>query len=394
MKRLLTLLGVVAVLLLMPTNAKAWGDLYLLNNIWGSWGPTDTNSDYKFTKVNDSEFTYTLDASNHSGDIYWRINTPSDYSGQREIRPDNNGQEVGESGYNAKYDESYSDKSFKISHSTNNYTHYTITARWDSGGGGYWNVKVVGSGSIVSTSSVDLLGTINSWTEATNVLTKYGSEYKLALTKAQVDEALWQGDFYFRFIEHMSDNSKYAVVPNVIQTPLTVNGGYTSDTYATTNTTTDEKKDYYWKFTPTGANNYTIFFKNDNGTRSVKVTDDRPIWYLHSNLGGADHWAGETDYALIYNAASGYYERTLTQSEISGAYDGDDVRFRIYDGTNSWGPSTGTVVNTQTNLIKYVFDNEGSESYTSTNNSTENYFSIPKDFISAKIEAKQVTGGY
>ncbi len=224
------------------------------------------------------------------------------------------------------------------------------------------------------------------------MLTADGSEYKLALTKAQVDEALWQGDFYFRFIEHMSDNSKYAVVPNVIQTALTVNGGYTSDTYATTNTTGDNKKDYYWKFTPTGADNYTIYFKNDNGTRSVKVTDDNAMWYLHSNLDNAGSWSGETNFPLIYNAASGYYERTLTQSEISGALDGDDVRFRIFDGTNSWGPGNdGTQVDT--NLYKWVFDSEGSESYTSTTNSTGNYFSIPKDFISAKIEAKQVTGG-
>ncbi len=225
------------------------------------------------------------------------------------------------------------------------------------------------------------------------MLTADGSEYKLALTKAQVDEALWQGDFYFRFIEHMSDNSKYAVVPNVIQTALTVNGGYTSDTYATTNTTGDNKKDYYWKFTPTGADNYTIYFKNDNGTRSVKVTDDNAMWYLHSNLDNAGSWSGETNFPLIYNAASGYYERTLTQSEISGALDGDDVRFRIFDGTNSWGPGNdGTQVDT--NLYKWVFDNEGSESYTITEYvSTDNYFSIPKDFISAKIEAKPATGG-
>ena len=385
MRKILTLLGVVAVLLLMPTNAKAWGDLYLLNNIWGSWGPADTNSDYKFTKVNDSEFTYTLDASNHSGDIYWRINTPSDYDGKREIRPDNDGQEVGVSGYNAKYDESYSDKSFKISHSTNNYTHYTITVRWDTGGGGFWNVKVEGSGSKVYTSSVYLLGTINSWS-GTDYPVVYqgqgGSEWKLSLTKAQVEGALWQGDFYFRFIENMNTGTQYGVYPNVDQTSLTVGGSYNSDTYATTNTTTDDKKDYYWKFTPTGADNYNIYFNHDGDTRSVKVTDDRPIWYLHSNLGGADHWTDDTPYALIYNPASGYYERTLTQSEISGAKDGD-VRFRIYDGTNSWGPQVSS----------YVFDDTGSESYTSTTNSTGNYFSIPKDFISAKIEAKQVTGG-
>ena len=143
MKRLLTLIGVVATLLLTPTNAKAWGDLYLLNNIWGSWGSTDTNPDYKFTKVNDNEFTYSLDASDYEGDIFWKINTPGDYSGQREIYPDNDGQDVGESGYNAKYDGSYSGKSFKIPHSTNNYTRYTITAKWE---GSIWKLKVVGSG--------------------------------------------------------------------------------------------------------------------------------------------------------------------------------------------------------------------------------------------------------
>ena len=364
----------------MPTNAKAWGDLYLLNNIWGSWGPTDTNATYRFTKVNDNEFTYTLDASNHSGDIYWRINTPSDNSGTQEIYPDNDGQEVGVNGYNAKYNTSYNNKSFKISHSTNNYTHYTITARWDSGGGGYWNVKVVGSGSKVTTSSVDLLGTINSWTEATDVLTKDGSEYKLTLTKAQVEGALWQGDFYFRFIEHMSNSSKYTVVPKVDKTSLTVNGSYTSDTYATTN----DKKEYYWKFTPTGANNYTIYFKNDNGTRSVKVTDDRPKWYLHSNLGGANRWGGETPYALTYNYSTGYYERSFTEAEINSGINGQEMRFRIYDGNNSWGPQVSS----------YAFDSEGSESYTAkTAGSTANYFYIPKDFVSAKIEAKPVTGG-
>ena len=235
----------------------------------------------------------------------------------------------------------------------------------------------------VTTSSVYLLGTINSWEEPGNRLTKDGSEYKLTLTKAQVESALWQGDFYFRFIEHMSNSSNYTVVPKVDKTSLTVNGSYTSDTYATTNTG-DNKKENYWKFTPTGANNYTIYFKNDNGTRSVKVTDDRPKWYLHSNLGGANRWDGATPYALTYNYSTGYYERSFTEAEINSGINGQEMRFRIYDGENSWGPQVST----------YVFDNTGSESYTAkTAGSTANYFSIPKDFISAKIEAKPVTGG-
>ena len=236
----------------------------------------------------------------------------------------------------------------------------------------------------VYTDTVYLLGTINGWSGTDYpVVYQGGSEWKLSLTKEQVDAALWQGDFYFRFIENMNTGTQYGVYPNVDQTSLTVGGSYNSDTYATTNTTTDDKKDYYWKFTPTGADNYNIYFNHDGDTRSVKVTDDRPIWYLHSNLGGADDWDKETPYALIYNPASGYYERTLTQSEISGAKDGD-VRFRIYDGTDSWGPQESS----------YVFDDTGSESYTSTTaDGTQHYFSIPKDFISAKIEAKPATGG-
>ena len=339
MRKLLTLLGVVAVLLLLPTNAKAWGDLYLLNNIWGSWGPTDTNSDYKFTKVNDSEFTYTLDASNHSGDIYWRINTPSDYDGKREIRPDNDGQEVGVSGYNAKYDESYSDKSFKISHSTNNYTHYTITARWDTGGGGFWNVKVEGSGSKVYTSSVYLLGTINSWS-GTDYPVVYqgqgGSEWKLSLTKAQVEGALWQGDFYFRFIENMNTGTQYGVYPNVDQTSLTVNGSYNTDTYATTNTTTDDKKDYYWKFTPTGADNYYIYFNHDGDTRSVKVADDLIVAKnVKLRTSADDAWGGKSYdefdsrtgiYTWYINSlsqfVSGYHEFKLEQGGTWYGYNG------------------------------------------------------------------------
>ena len=237
----------------------------------------------------------------------------------------------------------------------------------------------------VYTDTVYLLGTINGWSGTDYpVVYQGGSEWKLSLTKEQVDAALWQGDFYFRFIENMNTGTQYGVYPNVDQTSLTVNGSYNTDTYATTNTTTDDKKDYYWKFTPTGADNYNIYFNHDGDTRSVKVTDDRPIWYLHSNLGGADDWTDDTPYALIYNPASGYYERTLTQSEISGAKDGD-VRFRIYDNDkNSWGPQESS----------YVFDDTGSESYTSTTaGGTGNYFSIPKDFISAKIEAKPATGG-
>ncbi|MDY6437681.1 MAG: hypothetical protein SPK85_01045 [Prevotella sp.] len=393
MKRLLTYLGLLTALLAMPNISMADNWAYYLIGEINSWDTSGCqSSDYKFGDTSNStdDITWYKDYTgaqldpNADGTAYFKfyVNKNSQYYYYLYNNNGNNNTSVTIDGSTVDVVSNQGTGSFQVSgiSQTTNYRIYLQTGTNSDREKGTVRIEAIGTN--VYTSSVDLLGTINNWAEATDVLTKDGSEYKLELTKTEVDEALWQGDFYFRFIEHMSDNSKYTVVPNVIQTPLTVNGGYTSDTYATTNTG-DNKKDYYWKFTPTGADNYTIYFKNDNGTRSVKVTDDRPIWYLHSNLGGANAWDGETDYALIYNAASGYYERSFTEAEINSGIDGQEMRFRIYDGTNSWGPQVSS----------YVFDDTGSESYTSTTNSTGNYFSIPKDFISAKIEAKQATGG-
>jgi len=331
---------------------------------------TVDGSDFATWGVVNSGKVYFLPMAQESGNWnYYHLNSYDEYSssGTSKTFQNNYNQDCG-----IVLPENYTSKvfTFSITSDDNDGSNITLTISWADK---------------VYTSSVYLLGTINSWADnTTQVSYVSGSEWKLDLTKAQVEGALWQGDFYFRFIENLSDGTKYGVYPNTDQTALTVGAAYTSDVYATTDITTDSKKDYYWKFTPTGADNYTIYFDHNGGTRSVKVTDDRPIWYLHSNLGGADDWTDDTPYALIYNPASGYYERTLTQSEISGAKDGD-VRFRIYDNDkNSWGPQESS----------YVFDDTGSESYTSTTaGGTGNYFSIPKDFISAKIEAKPATGG-
>ena len=334
-----------------------------------AWVLTVDGSDFATWGVVNSGKVYFLPMAQESGNWnYYHLNSYDEYSssGTSKTFQNNYNQDCG-----IVLPENYTSKvfTFSITSDDNDGSNITLTISWADK---------------VYTSSVYLLGTINNWSgTAYPVVYQGGSEWKLSLTKAQVDGALWQGDFYFRFIENMNTGTQYGVYPNVDQTSLTVNGSYNTDTYATTNTTTDDKKDYYWKFTPTGADNYNIYFNHDGDTRSVKVTDDRPIWYLHSNLGGADDWTDDTPYALIYNPASGYYERTLTQSEISGAKDGD-VRFRIYDGTDSWGPQESS----------YVFDDTGSESYTSTTaGGTQHYFSIPKDFISAKIEAKPATGG-
>ena len=318
------------------------GKVYLLPFVVSESG--QSNNYYKlgsyseFTNSGDSK-TYKKSDSNDSGLVL-----PSDYANKKFI--------------------------FTISSNDNDFDDITITVTWSDN---------------VYTSSVYLLGAINGWSgTAYPVVYQGGSEWKLSLTKEQVDGALDNGDFNFRFIENMNTGTQYGVYPNVDQTSLTVNGSYTTDTYATTNISGDDntKKEFYWKFTPTGADNYYIYFNHDGDTRSVKVADDRAPWYLHSNLGGADDWADETNFVLTYNATTGYYERDLTNAEIQSA-NNDNVRFRIYDGANSYGPSAST----------YEFANEGTESYTTNTYSTSNYFCIPKDIRTAKIEAKPVTGG-
>ena len=190
----------------------------------------------------------------------------------------------------------------------------------------------------VYTSSVYLLGTINSWSgTAYPVEWQSGSEWKLSLTKAQVEGALDNGgDFNFRFIENMNTGIQYGVYPNVDQTSLTVNGSYTSDTYATTNTTTDEKMDYYWKFTPTGADNYTIWFNHDGATRSVKVTDDLIVAKnVTLRTSADDAWGGKSYdefdsrtgiYTWYINSlsqfVSGYHEFKLEQGGTWYGYNG------------------------------------------------------------------------
>ena len=327
MKRLLTLIGVVATLLLTPTNAKAWGDLYLLNTIWNKWGPKDTNDTYKFTKVNDSEFTYTLDASDYNGDIYWRINTPSDHNGKREIHPYQDHDEVGGNGYTAKYDESYEGKSFKIPHSTNNYTHYTITAKWD---GSNWQLNFEGSGSKGTTQAVYLLGKINNWTGNSYKLEKDGDEYKLELTKAQVQDALHEGDFYFRFKEEMDNSKTYTVVPQNEQTALTVDGDYTSDTYATTKTD-DSKKEYKWKFTPTGANKYFIYFKNENNTRKVRVaTPPHDYYWVSPQVTNNQKWP-YFKLTALRNRSGKFGDGKISDKYYTFTIKNDDLR--RYDNT-------------------------------------------------------------
>ena len=57
-------------LILMPDTANAWNDVYL-NCEQSSWG---NNNSYKFTKVNDNEFYYTLPVTNITeGDFHFRF---------------------------------------------------------------------------------------------------------------------------------------------------------------------------------------------------------------------------------------------------------------------------------------------------------------------------------
>ncbi len=271
------------------------GKVYILPFVVSESG--QSNNYYKlgsyseFTNSGDSK-TYKKSDSNDSGLVL-----PSDYANKKFI--------------------------FTISSNDNDFDDITITVTWSDN---------------VYTSSVYLLGTINGWTGTDYpVVYQSGSEWKLSLTKTQVESALDNGgDFNFRFIENMNTGPQYGVYPNVDQTSLTVNGSYNSDTYATTNTTTDEKMDYSWKFTPTGADNYTIWFNHDGATRSVKVTDDLIVAKnVTLRTSADDAWGGKSYdefdsrtgiYTWYINSlsqfVSGYHEFKLEQGGTWYGYNG------------------------------------------------------------------------
>ena len=271
------------------------GKVYLLPFVVSESG--QSNNYYKlgsyseFTNSGDSK-TYKKSDSNDSGLVL-----PSGYANKKFI--------------------------FTISSNDNDFDDITITVTWSDN---------------VYTSSVYLLGNINGWSGTDYpVEWQSGSEWKLSLTKTQVESALDNGgDFNFRFIENMNTGPQYGVYPNVDQTSLTVNGSYTTDTYATTNTTTDEKKDYYWKFTPTGADNYTIWFNHDGATRSVKVTDDLIVAKnVTLRTSADDAWGGKSYdefdsrtgiYTWYINSlsqfVSGYHEFKLEQGGTWYGYNG------------------------------------------------------------------------
>lgn len=347
MRKLLTYLGLLTSLLAIPNVAKADNWAYYLIGDINSWSTNDCQtSTYKFGDTSNStdNITWYLDYTgaqldpNADGTAYFKfyVNKNSQYYYYLYNNNGNNNTSVTIGGSTVDVVSNNGSGSFQVTgiSQTTIYRIYLQTGTNNDREKGTVRIEAIGTN--VYTSSVDLLGTINSWAEATNVLTADGSEWKLSLTKAQVEGALYNGDFYFSFIENMNTGTKYAAVPNTNQTSLTVNGAYNSDVYATTDINGDSKKDYYWKFTPTGANNYTIYFKNDNGTRSVKVADDLIVAKnVKLRTSADDAWGGKSYdefdsrtgiYTWYINSlsqfVSGYHEFKLEQGGTWYGYNG------------------------------------------------------------------------
>lgn len=402
MKKLLSYLGLIATLLAIPNLSKADDQFkyYLIGNInnWDKSGcMTDTyffgqSSNPKDAVPWSKDFSGEDLLKNVSGTTaYFKIWVKQTYNGNESngnaqyylTCTGSNNTKVNIDG-NTVYINAFNDDADNVclyidgvqaSH-TYRITFVSGTGNENDNSRKKGTIKVEDLGSNFTTSSVYLLGTINSWGNNGNNGTDYplsldNGEYKLNLTKAQVQSALYADDFYFRFTENMSNGDTYNVAPSSEGTSITVDAAYTSANASTSST------DNYWKFTPTGAANYTIYFKNNNGTRQVRVVDDIEPLYLHSNL--TSQWNGSNNTPLTYNSSTGYYEKTLTESEINGAYN-DDLRFRIGDVTSSWQPSA-----------TYAFSKRGTEVHDLTSTGTSNYLSIPKNIKSAKIQAKKVT---
>lgn len=136
-KRLLTSLSLALLaLFFLPNAANAWNDVYL-NCELSSWG---NNNSYKFTKVNDNEFYYSLPVSNITeGDFYFRYSVdPNQNWGQSNWGPATDGDVITATDYpNATMNSS---NAFKIAQSANA-TSCTIRIKYNNSTGNWtWHV--------------------------------------------------------------------------------------------------------------------------------------------------------------------------------------------------------------------------------------------------------------
>lgn len=124
----------LAMVLLLPTEGKAWSQLVFRSSINGNWSAT-TDVDFKKLDDNGNSWKREIDASNVVGDIFFNIYVGDD--GGKQIYPNNDQDELKIDGeYNSKFDTG-GGKAFKIKHS-NGCGKYILYAEYN----GSWTITL------------------------------------------------------------------------------------------------------------------------------------------------------------------------------------------------------------------------------------------------------------
>lgn len=132
----------MAMVLLLPTEMRAWGTLNLRSSIRDNW--TGTNDDTFKEGTDNNHWTKEIDARNITGDISFRIYINTD---NVQIYPkDGDGKELGNGMSTSDYWQNGDETtwSWKIPHSTTKFDKYIITANYIDNNGWKWVISVTG----------------------------------------------------------------------------------------------------------------------------------------------------------------------------------------------------------------------------------------------------------
>lgn len=380
MKRLLTYLGLLTALLVLPGQMKGTTYHYYLIGDFNSYGH---QSSYKFgdtSNPNDKpEWTVTLTGAqlDPTGDGTAKVRIG--------VTLDNNttGYWLSHNSYGVTMSR---DTQYGV---TSNQQNNSLIINGISRTGSYTFTFVSGEGSLgpdtrnqgtLSVSGPEVYAEETNLTIITNAKNswnafKYDSYdgtkgyYNWTITKEDIEAANISSGNNVEF--KLKIGSTYYGLPS---------GSRVVGTSWSVNMTTDNAPNAYFSYN-NQILSYKIQAKYDGANWHVRVIPTYSTWYLHSNLD--NDWTKETTNPLTYNSETGFYETTLDRTKILSASN-DDVRFRIYDiAKGSWGPSS-----------TYQFTSTSRTGHTATWLNDSPYYSIPKTYNDNNVTFAKIEANY
>lgn len=348
MKRLITsFFLLLAMILLVPTEGKAWGTLSLRSSVWGNW--SDIGNNHDFEKVDDTSNHWKKEISGSdlgTGDYYFRIYVGSPNDSKGNLRPKSNNKEltnnVADTDCNFDTSNNYA---WLIKQSVAKYSKITIYADYVENGGSWrWEVKFVGESGAASTpTNLVFNSDYTGWDDNKTMTSSNANKtwtYPLDVSSKP------KQDVWFRFIDTNNENNSI-VTPDGNGVNVPVNNA--------TGILAEMKK---------SDNNHNFMFKaNGEYTKyEVKVTlesDNKWYVYVKGTEKAPEFTITSNGYTAKGSISNGKYNFGLPAS----CYNKETgvISFSIakkLDGTTTYLTSTDLVFdNHNNNEISGVTDN-------------------------------------